>query len=61
MHKVTSLVTILTLASVLLAACAPAANATEPPATAAATTEAPAATEPPATEASTVEATPTSG
>jgi general L-amino acid transport system substrate-binding protein len=60
MHKVTSLVTILTLASVLLAACAPAATATEAPATEAATTEAP-ATESPATAAPTVEATPTSG
>jgi general L-amino acid transport system substrate-binding protein len=60
MHKVNTLVIVLALASILLAACAPAAT-TEPPATAAATTEVPAATEPPATEAPTVEATPTSG
>src|SRR6185503_15160706 len=59
MHKVTTLVIVLSLASILLAACAPAAT-TEPPATPAATTEVP-ATEPPATEAPTVEATPTSG
>ncbi|HKY55426.1 MAG TPA: transporter substrate-binding domain-containing protein, partial [Anaerolineales bacterium] len=66
MRKFTTLIGVLTLASILLAACAPAAT-TAPPATEAATTEAPAtevatettATEAPATEAATAEATPT--
>jgi len=62
MRKITTLIGVLTLASILLAACAPAAT-TAPPATEPATTEAPAteppATEPPATEAATEAATAT--
>lgn len=62
MRKITTLIGVLTLASILLAACAPAAT-TAPPATEPATTESPAteapATEPPATEAATEAATAT--
>ena len=54
MRKITTLIGVLTLISILLAACAPAATTSAPPATEAATTEAPATEE--ATEAATTEA-----
>lgn len=66
MRKITTLIGVLTLVSVLLAACAPATTQapapTEPAVTEPAVTEAPATeapTEAPATEAPTTEATPT--
>jgi general L-amino acid transport system substrate-binding protein len=60
MRKITNLIGVLVLASILLAACGvPATTTTAPPATEAATTAAP-VTEPPTTEAAvTEEATPT--
>src|SRR5688572_18368669 len=63
MHKITTLIGVLTLISILLAGCAPAATTSAPIATEAVTTEAPAtevATEAATTEAAvTEEATPT--